>query len=155
LSGKDKETKACLDFALMMADYCLMEQIKTFGEALQSQYVDEWMRAVCGRLEMRYRYSKDIVYNNFPWCSPTKEQKEAIEKTAQSILDARNLYPNSSLADLYDDLTMPEELRKAHEANNRAVMQAYGFSIKDTSEADCVAALMKMYQESIKQGKND
>ena len=108
-----------------------------------------WVRAVCGRLEMRYRYSKDVVYNNFPWCSPTEEQKAKIEKTAQGILDARALYPDSSLADLYDPLTMPIELQKAHTANDRAVMQAYGFNIKDMSEADCVAALMKMYQEIV------
>ena len=106
-----------------------------------------WVRAVCGRLEMRYRYSKDIVYNNFPWPSPTDEQKAKIEQTAQGILDARALYQDSSLADLYDPLTMPPELKKAHTANDKAVMQAYGFSVKDMSEADCVAALMKMYQK--------
>ena len=109
-----------------------------------------WMRAVCGRLEMRYRYSKDIVYNNFPWCDPTPEQKAKIEKTAQAILDARALYPDSSLADLYDELTMPPELRKAHQDNDRAVMQAYGFSIKMT-ESECVAELMKMYQKLTEQ----
>lgn len=105
-----------------------------------------WVRAVCGRLEMRYRYSKEIVYNNFPWCNPTEEQKEKIESTAQGILDARALYPDSSLADLYDELLMPTELRKAHQQNDRAVMQAYGFSIRDTTEESCVAELMKMYQ---------
>ena len=89
-----------------------------------------WMRAVCGRLEMRYRYSKDIVYNNFPWPNPTEEQKKKIEQTAQAILDARVKYPDSSLADLYDELTMPVELRKAHQDNDRAVMQAYGFPRK-------------------------
>lgn len=106
-----------------------------------------WMRAVCGRLKSDYRYSKDIVYNNFPWPDPTDAQKQKIEQTAQGILDARALYPDSSLADLYDPLTMPPELRKAHQKNDAAVMQAYGFSVKDTTEADCVAALMKMYQE--------
>ena len=105
-----------------------------------------WMRAVAGRLEMRYRYSNDIVYNNFPWCEPTPEQKAKIEKTAQAILDARALYPDSSLADLYDELTMPPELRKAHQENDRAVMQAYGFSLKMT-ESECVAELMKMYSK--------
>ncbi len=105
-----------------------------------------WMRTVAGRLKSDYRYSKDIVYNNFPWPTPTDEQKAKIEQTAQGILDARALYPGSSLADLYDPLTMPPELQKAHTANDRAVMQAYGFSIKDMSEADCVAELMKMYQ---------
>ena len=104
-----------------------------------------WMRAVCGRLEMRYRYSNTIVYNNFPWPSPTPDQKARIEQTAQEILDARALYPDSSLADLYDPLTMPPELRAAHNRNNIAVMKAYGFPTS-MSEADCVAALMKMYQ---------
>lgn len=105
-----------------------------------------WMRAVCGRLEMRYRYSKDIVYNNFPWPSPSDEQKTKIEQTAQGILDARALYPDSSLADLYDELTMPPELRRAHQANDRAVMTAYGFSLK-MKESECTAALMKLYQK--------
>ncbi len=106
-----------------------------------------WMRAVCGRLEMRYRYSKEIVYNTFPWPTPTVAQKTKIEQTAQAILDARALYPESSLATLYDEVLMPPELRKAHQQNDKAVMQAYGFSIKDTTESSCVAALMKMYQE--------
>ncbi|MBE6746330.1 MAG: class I SAM-dependent DNA methyltransferase [Ruminococcaceae bacterium] len=106
-----------------------------------------WMRAVCGRLEMRYRYSKDIVYNNFPWPTPTDEQKAKIEQTAQAILDARALYPDCSLADLYDELTMPVELRKAHQANDKAVMQAYGFWGKLNTESECVAELMRMYKE--------
>ena len=111
-----------------------------------------WMRAVCGRLEMRYRYSANIVYNNFPWPNPTDEQKAKIEQTAQAILDARALYPNSSLADLYDELAMPVELRKAHQENDRAVMQAYGFPVKSTfTESQCVAELFKMYQELTKQ----
>lgn len=112
-----------------------------------------WMRAVCGRLEMRYRYSKDIVYNNFPWCNPTDEQKAKIEKTAQEILNAREKHPDSSLADLYNDLTMPPELRKAHQENDKMVMEAYGFKKKDEngktrwlSESETVAELMKMYQ---------
>lgn len=108
-----------------------------------------WMRAVCGRLKSDYRYSKDIVYNNFPWPIPTDEQKVAIEKTAQAILDARALYPDCSLADLYDELTMPVELRKAHQENDKAVMRAYGFSIKMT-ESECVAELMKMYKSLTK-----
>ena len=109
-----------------------------------------WMRAVCGRLEMRYRYSKDIVYNNFPWPTPTEAQKAKIEKTAQAILDARALYPDCSLADLYDEVTMPPELRRAHQANDKAVMQAYGFWGKLNTETACVAELMKMYQELVK-----
>lgn len=109
-----------------------------------------WMRAVCGRLEMRYRYSANIVYNNFPWCDPTPEQKAKIEQTAQAILDARALYPDCSLADLYDEVTMPPELRRAHQANDKAVMQAYGFWGKLNTETACVAELMKMYQELVK-----
>ena len=110
-----------------------------------------WMRAVAGRLEMRYDYSINIVYNNFPWPTPTTEQKAKIEKTAQMILDARALYPDSSLADLYDELTMPPELRKAHQANDRAVMEAYGFWGKLNTESECVAELMKMYQKLTKE----
>ena len=109
-----------------------------------------WMRAVCGRLEMRYRYSANIVYNNFPWPTPTEEQKAKIERTAQAILDARALYPDSSLADLYDELTMPVELRRAHQDNDRAVMQAYGFNVKTMTESQCVAELFKLYQELTK-----
>ncbi len=105
-----------------------------------------WTRAVCGRIKSDYRYSKDIVYNNFPWCNPTPEQKALIEQTAQSILDARALYPDCSLADLYDEVTMPPELRKAHQANDRAVMKAYGFDVKTMTESSCVAELMKMYK---------
>lgn len=112
-----------------------------------------WIRAVCGRLKSDYSYSNTIVYNNFPWPSPTDEQKSRIEKTAQGILDARALYPDSSLADLYDPLTMPPELQKAHRANDRAVMHAYGFDVKTTSESDCVARLMEMYQE-LTEGEN-
>ena len=105
-----------------------------------------WLRAVCGRLKSDYRYSINIVYNNFPWCNPTTEQKAKIEKTAQMILDARALYPDSSLADLYDELTMPPELRKAHQANDKAVMEAYGFWGRLNTESECVTELMKMYQ---------
>ena len=116
---------------------------------LESNVHMAWMRAVCGRLEMRYRYSKDVVYNNFPWPNPTDEQKAKIEQTAQTILDARALYPDSSLADLYDELTMPVELRKAHQDNDRAVMQAYGFPVKSSfTESQCVAELFKLYQKA-------
>ena len=111
-----------------------------------------WVRAVCGRLKSDYRYSKDIVYNNFPWPAPTEQQKAKIEQTAQAILDARALYPDSSLADLYDELTMPPELRKAHRDNDRAVMDAYGFikgTAARTSESACVAELMKLYQQKV------
>ena len=108
-----------------------------------------WVRAVCGRLKSDYRYSKDVVYNNFPWPTPTPEQKVKIEQTAQAILDARSLYPDCSLADLYDEATMPPELRKAHQQNDRAVMQAYGFSVKNMTESSCVAELMKLYQQLV------
>ena len=105
-----------------------------------------WMRTVCGRLKSDYRYSPS-VYNNFPWPMPTEAQRERIEKTAQAILDVRASYTESSLADLYDELTMPPNLRIAHQNNDRAVMAAYGFDVKTTTESACVAALMKMYQE--------
>lgn len=108
-----------------------------------------WMKTICGRLKSDYRYSP-FVYNNFPWPNPTSEQKERIEKTAQMILDARNLYPDSSLADLYDDLIMPPELRKAHQENDKAVMEAYGFDWRTMTESECVAELMKLYQALVK-----
>ncbi len=106
-----------------------------------------WMRIVAGRLKSDYRYSAKIVYNNFPWPTPTDKQKAKIEKTAQAILDARALYPDSSLADLYDPLTMPKELLKAHQDNDRAVMEAYGLPVKGTTESDAVAHLFKMYEK--------
>lgn len=106
-----------------------------------------WMRTVCGRLKSDYRYSPSI-YNNFPWPNPTEEQKAKIEQTAQAILDARALYPDSSLADLYDELTMPVELRKAHQDNDRAVMTAYGWNASSQfTESQCVAELFKLYQK--------
>lgn len=120
-----------------------------FG-VLESNVHMAWMRAVCGRLEMRYRYSKDIVYNNFPWPEVDDAQREEIAATAQAILDARALYPDSSLADLYDEVTMPVELRRAHQANDRAVMRAYGFPVsRDFTEADCVARLFQLYKDII------
>lgn len=119
-----------------------------FG-VLESNVHMAWMRAVCGRLKSDYDYSINIVYNNFPWPEPSEEQRAKIEQTAQGILDARALYPDSSLADLYDPLTMPPELSKAHRANDIAVMKAYGFDVKTMTEADCVAALMKLYQEKV------
>ena len=138
-----------------------------FG-VLASNIHNAWMRIVCGRLESRYRYTP-AVYNNFPWVLPktetsldvsnpcgniftcTKEQATKIEQTAQAILDARAKYPDCSLADLYDELTMPIELRKAHQANDRAVMEAYGFA-KDMTESEIVAELFKMY-EKLTEGK--
>lgn len=116
---------------------------------LASKVHNAWMRMVCGRLEMRYRYSNTIVYNNFPWCNPSETQKTKIEATAQTILDVREKYPNASLADLYDDLTMPPDLRKAHTENDRAVMEAYGFDLK-MAEDEIVAELFKMYEKLAK-----
>ena len=110
-----------------------------------------WMRAVCGRLKSDYSYSINIVYNNFPWPTTSDAQMTKIEQTAQAILDARLLYPESSLADLYNEVSMPPELRKAHQNNDRAVMQAYGFSVKNMTESQCVAELMKMYQQLTQQ----
>ena len=117
-----------------------------FGVLISNVHM-AWMRTVSGRLEMRYQYSGAVVYNNFPWCNPTDEQRAKIEQTAQAILDARALYPDCSLADLYDEVTMPSELRKAHQANDRAVMAAYGFDVKTMTESSCVAELMRMYQK--------
>ena len=117
-----------------------------FG-VMESNVHMAWVRAVGGRLKSDYRYSNKMIYNNFPWPTPTNEQKALIEQTAQGILDARALYPDASLADLYDELTMPPELRRAHQQNDRAVMAAYGFPVKGFTESDCVAALMRMYQE--------
>lgn len=105
-----------------------------------------WTRTVCGRLKSDYQYSGATVYNNFPWPTPTVAQKLKIEQTAKAILDARAKYPDCSLAALYDERTMPAELRSAHQQNDKAVMQAYGFWGKLNSEPACVAELMKMYQ---------
>ena len=140
-----------------------------FGVLTSSVHM-AWMRAVAGRLEMRYRYSANIVYNNFPWpdmphAKSAKDAKEAsaetfrtsrtsretISQTAQAILDARARYPDSSLADLYDPLTMPPDLRAAHEANDRAVLAAYGLK-PDTPEPEIVAHLFKLYAEMMKKG---
>lgn len=139
----DKDTIAS-DLVFLIPDAGLYE----FG-VLMSNVHNSWMRLVAGRLKSDYRYAKDIVYNTFVWCNPTDEQKARIESTAQGIIEARKLYPNSTLANMYDDVLMPPELRKAHQQNDRAVMQAYGFSIKDTTENSCLAALMKMYQKKI------
>ena len=112
-----------------------------------------WMRTVAGRLKSDYRYSAKIVYNNFPWPKVTKEQREFISKTAQAILDARSLYPESTLADLYDELTMPAELRKAHQENDIAVMKAYGMikkvggKDKFMTESETVSKLFGLYEE--------
>ncbi len=121
-----------------------------FGVIISNVHM-AWMRAVCGRMKSDYQYSGSNVYNNFPWPAPSESQKVKIEQTAQAILDARDLYPDSSLADLYDELTMPAELRKAHQENDRAVMQAYGFDVRTMTESQCVAELFKRYQELTKE----
>lgn len=108
-----------------------------------------WMRAVAGRLKSDYRYSASIVYNNFPWASLSDEEKNKLNATGQRILDARAMYSEWSLADLYNELTMPPELRKAHQENDKAVMEAYGFDWRKMSESECVAELMKLYKKMI------
>lgn len=117
-----------------------------FG-VLTSNVHNAWMRVVCGRMKSDYRYSSTLVYNNLPWPNPTEAQRIKIEQTAQAILDARSLYPESSLADLYDEVTMPPVLRKAHQENDRAVMEAYGWKASSQfTESKCVAELFKLYQ---------
>ena len=144
--GYMKEGVLCSDKVRVMLGGTLYH----FG-ILESNVHMSWMRAFCCRLKSDYSYTIHDVYNNFPWPSPTPEQKAKIKQTVQDILDARDLYPDSSFADLYDELTMPPELRKAHQNNDRAVMEAYGFPVKGFTEADCVAELMKMYQEKVRE----
>ena len=126
-----------------------------FGVLTSSAHM-AWMRAVAGRLKSDYRYSAAIVYNNFPWpdnpVNPVNPVKEKIAATAQAILDARARYPESSLADLYDPLTMPPDLRAAHAANDKAVLAAYGLA-PDTPEPEIVAHLFKLYAEMTKKGE--
>ena len=150
------ESRRYIPMGFMTPDILCSNLVKLVPEAtlyhfgvLTSNVHMAWVRAVCGRLKSDYRYSKDVVYNNFPWPEASSEQKAKIEQTAQRILDARALYPNSSLADLYDPIAMPAELLKAHTANDKAVMQAYGFNIREMTEESCVAALMKMYQQLV------
>jgi hypothetical protein len=126
-----------------------------FGVLTSSVHM-AWMRVVAGRFETRYIYSKNIVYNNFVWSSPSEKQKSKIESTAKKILEAREKFPESSLADLYDPLTMPEELLKAHKANDAAVCEAYGSEAdchfdKNTSEEEIVSALMNLYEKISKE----
>lgn len=147
------ERRKYIPMGFMSKDVICSNSIKFIPSAtlyhfgiLESNVHMAWMRAVCGRLKSDYRYSKDVVYNNFPWPTPTAEQKAKIEQSAQAILDARALYPDSSLADLYDPTLMPKELLQAHRQNDRAVMGAYGFPMKMT-ESECVAELFKRYSE--------
>ena len=151
------ETRRYIPFGFVSADIVVNDAVQIIPGAslyhfgvMTSNVHMAWTRTVCGRIKSDYRYSKDIVYNNFPWPTPTDAQKAKIEQTAQAILDARALYPDCSLADLYDEVAMPPELRKAHQQNDRAVMEAYGMPIKGTTEATCVAELMRRYQELTK-----
>lgn len=150
------ENRKYIPFGFVTPEIIVNDAVQIIPEAtlyhfgiLMSNVHMAWTRTVCGRIKSDYRYSKDIVYNNFPWCEPTPEQKAKIEQTAQAILDARAKYPDCSLADLYDELTMPPELRKAHQSNDRAVMEAYGFA-KDMTESEIVAELFKMYEKLVK-----
>ncbi|WP_369524299.1 type IIL restriction-modification enzyme MmeI [Lactiplantibacillus pentosus] len=128
------------DAVLLIPDADLFQ----FG-VLTSNIHMAWMRTVAGRIKGDYRYSAKVVYNNFPWPHVTADQQVKIAETAQQILDARALYPNSSYADLYDERTMPSELRKAHQNNDRAVMRAYGMDVATTTESDSVAKLFTLY----------
>lgn len=121
-----------------------------FGVLISNVHM-AWMRVMAGRLEMRYRYSGNVVYNNFPWPNPTEKQRKIIEQTAQGILDARALYPDCSLAELYDRKHMPNELISAHQKNDTAVWEAYGKQWPKSSEKDCVPYLMKLYEEMTKE----
>ena len=141
--GYMDESVICSDKVRLMSGGTLYH----FG-ILESNVHMAWMRVVCGRLKSDYSYTVNNVYNNYPWPNPTEEQKQKIEQTAQAILDARALYPDSSLADLYDEVAMPVELRRAHQQNDRAVMEAYGFPVKSSfTESQCVTELFKLYQE--------
>ena len=136
----------CSDLVFLIPDATLYH----FG-ILTSNVHMAWMRAVCGRLKSDYRYSKDVVYNNFPWPTPADIQRSKIVQTAKAILDARNLYPEATFADMYGDhIYLFPEVLTAHQNNDRAVMQAYGMSVKDTTESSCVAELMRMYQQLTK-----
>jgi hypothetical protein len=143
--GYMDDSVLCSDKVRIIPDATLF----LFG-ILESNVHMAWMRAICCRLKSDYSYTINDVYNNFPWPTPTDDQKAKIEQTAQAILDARAKYPDSSLADLYDELTMPSELRKAHQENDKAVMEAYGFNWRTMTESDCVAELFKMYQKLTK-----
>ena len=156
------ERRRYIPFGFMTDDVIPGDKLFTIPDAtlymfgvLTSNVHMAWMRTVCGRLKSDYSYSTTIVYNNYPWPVPTPEQRQKIGRTAQGILDARALYPDSSLADLYDPLTMPPELNKAHQENDRAVMQAYGMPIKDMDEPKTVTWLMRLYQEKVAEMENE
>ena len=147
------ENRKYIPMAYLDSDVIPTNQIQTIPDAtlyhfgvLTSRVHMAWVRTVAGRLKSDYRYSKDIVYNNFVWPSVNERQKSKIESTAKKILEAREKFPESSLADLYDPLTMPEELLKAHKANDAAVCEAYGFN-KNISEEEIVSELMRLYEK--------
>lgn len=151
------EKRKYLPIMYLSADIIASNQLYVLPNAdlfhfgvLNSNVHNAWMRTVCGRIKSDYRYSNAIVYNNFPWCTPTAAQRATIEQTAQAILDARAAHPECSLAVLYDEATMPYDLLLAHRKNDKAVMEAYGFDYKNMSERECVAELMKMYKELTK-----
>lgn len=148
------ERRRYVPMGYMTPDVLCSNKVRLMPEAslyhfgiLESNVYMAWMRAICGRLKSDYSYSINIVYNNFPWPTLSDTQKARIEQTAQAILDARAKYPGYSLADLYDEITMPPELRKAHQENDKAVMEAYGFNWRAMTESDCVAELFKLYQK--------
>ena len=151
------ENRKYIPMAYLNSDVIPTNQIQTIPDAtlyhfgvLTSFVHMAWVRVVAGRLKSDFRYSKDIVYNNFPWPLPSEKQKLKIEMTAKKILEAREKFPESSLADLYDPLTMPGELLKAHKANDIAVCEAYGFD-KNISEEEIVSALMRLYEKISKE----
>ena len=152
--GDEKQEAQAFWLALLQKVYSVDEPEKYISFELpvkldHTSFIDGYIADTCVLIEQKgqNRYFKDVVYNNFPWPTPTDAQKAKIEQTAQAILDACALYPNASLADLYDETTMPVELRRAHQNNDRTVMQAYGFSVKDMTESKCVAELMRMYRQ--------
>ncbi len=124
-------------------------EARAYQFAIMSSNVhNAWMRVVAGRLKSDYRYSSSIVYNNFPWPKLNDTERSKLTNTANMILKAREINPEWSYADLYSELTMPPELRKAHQENDKVVMEAYGFDWRNMTEAECVAELMKLYQRA-------
>lgn len=141
-----------VDYTIIASDAVIMIPNGTlleFGILTSSTHM-AWMRTVAGRLKSDYRYSSTLVYNTFPFPDITEELKNKITKTAQAILDARDNHPDTSLADLYDPLVMPADLRNAHNANDKAVWEAYGKKWEFGNELECVAYLMKLYKEMVK-----
>lgn len=152
IPGHTSETREYVPFAYFGPDVIVSNACFFIPDAepyhfgiIGSRMHMAWMREFCGRLESRYRYSKDIVYNNFPWPTPTDAQRAAVEKTARAILDARAQFPGQTLADLYDPVAMPKPLRDAHAANDRAVDRCYRPQ-PFTTERARVEFLFDLYQ---------